>query len=376
MNYSKANLSQYLDKIFGVFQGYKVGHGGYFIRTWNNERTPQPYKVHLFDVLNVLVQNDSITYNDDGALPFLKLGQAGFDYMQGAELPLRKLSLCELVDLKKTSDEVFDRIWNFIGKDVEAPFYLGGPDYFNTISSFVGLSSMTYSMYMDERKNQNESTSRIVWYRELFLKLKKDDIPAFLTDLSATIINIYQPLFTSEEDEQLDADIFNISTISAKSEAADVPQKVNSPKVIFISYTWEVNENPGHKEWVKKLADRLKSIGFDVRFDQYQPFGTNMDHFMVTSVNEAVRIILICTPIFKDRSDNMISAAGFEASLISNELIKDITTTKFLPIVRLGEVREAMPLYLGNRNAMIWRAADSDDESFNKLVEDLNKTNN
>ena len=372
MNYSKTNLSQYLQKILGAFEGYKVGQGGYFTRTWYNERTSNAYKTHLSDVLDVLLQNDIITYDDNGGLPFLKLAQAGYDYMQGAELPLRKLSLRDLIDCSQPSEKVLDRIWNFIGKDNEAPFYLRGPEYFNTISSFVGLSSLTYSMYIDERKKRNKSTSRITWYRELFLKLKKEDIPAFLTDLSYRIISIYQPLFMSEE-ELTDDICFNTIPELTNNDAEDVYIDKTYKKVIFISYTWEEDKNPKHKEWVRSLADRLKAVGFDIRFDQYQPLGTNMDNFMVNSVKESDRIILICTPEFKRRSDNMISAAGFEASLISNDLIENITTNKFLPIVRIGNVREAMPLYLGNRNALIWKGEDLDYKLFDKLVEDLDK---
>ena len=219
-----------------------------------------------------------------------------------------------------------------------------------------------------------KKTSRINWYRELFLRIKSEDIPVFLTDLSNTIIRIYQPLFTHEE-ELLDTDYLDINSSRKSFVKEEDTSVINCAKVIFISYTWEQKENPGHKEWVRSLADSLKSVGFDVRFDQYQPFGTNMDHFMVESVKEADRIILICTPIFKYRSDNMVSAAGFEASLISNDLIKNITSTKFLPIIRYGQVREAMPLYLGNRNALLWYKESSDQERFNRLIEDLKNTN-
>ena len=387
MAYSKENLSQYLDKIFDAFNDCQIGEGGFFCRVWYNENTSRGYKRHLFDVLIVLIQNDYISPKDSSNLPFLKLTSKGFDYLQGASLNLEKMSFYELIGDGKIQQEVFDRLWEFIGKAKEAPFYLKGPDFFKTVSPYVGLSSYTYKGYMDLRKNDRNGSSRIDWYRELFLKIPEGELSMFLNELSNVVISIYQSLFIAAEEDCNELDFLNSPNIQSESSTStlDFPveqvKNVNMnneniledqvKKKIFISYTWELKEHPEHKAWVKSLADKLKEYGFDVRLDQYQPFGTNMDNFMVQSVHSADRIILVCTPIFKERSDNMIAAAGFEASLISNELIQDITSTKFLPLVRIGEPRESMPLYLGNRNALIWHVDDSEKDNFKRLVDDL-----
>ena len=220
-----------------------------------------------------------------------------------------------------------------------------------------------------------------MWFRELFMSLKAEDLEPFFNDLSRKIIDIYQPLYTApvELDDELDENSDIVSSLqytdisTTTKSSLDSNQEISNKKVIFISYTWETTITPGHKEWVKRLADTLKRDGFDVRLDQYQPLGTEMSHFMSKSVAESNRILLICTPIFKQRSDNMQNACGFEASMISNNLINDITSTKFLPIFRIGEPNECMPEYLGNRNGLIWHANDDDKAKYDELVADLRR---
>lgn len=381
------NLTEYLDYIFKSFQGCRVGQGGFFPRSWINDRsTPQSFKMHVFDIVNVLIQNGHIYTDDPSPLPFLKLTQLGYDYMQGGDLELSKLDLSKLIDLNKSKEEIYESLWLYIGKEDEAPFYLKGPEFYNTIASFVGLTSYTYSQFTKKCLEDGKSASRTSFFRELFMMIVPEQIEGFLSDLSKTIIRVYQPLFRAEPEEE-ETDILSlvesaypadsireIQVVVEESAKTISTQPTPRQKIIFISYTWETKMTPGHKEWVRKLADNLTAKDFDVRLDQYQPFGTEMNHFMVTSVRDAERILLICTPEFKRCSDDMDRACGFEASLISNELIRDITSTKFLPIVRIGEPEEVMPDYLGNRNALVWHEADDDAFKLNELVSDLRRS--
>lgn len=67
--------------------------------------------------------------------------------------------------------------------------------------------------------------------------------------------------------------------------------------IVFISYSWD---NICHKEWVKKLADKLVADGFSVFFDSYdlRP-GKDMIHYMEQSVNCAHKVLIIMTPNYK-----------------------------------------------------------------------------
>lgn len=372
------NLKTYLDYIFKNFKGMKIGQGGFFTRTWNNDRnTDREFKTHAFDVLNCLVQNKLLLAdNYQTHMPFIKLGEKGFEYMQGGDLELGNLSLAELIDLS-SPDQIYNRVWDFIGNADTAPFYLKGPEFFRVIAPYVGLSSFTYSQYTQSLVNEGKSTSRPYWYRELFGKLKPQEIESFLNDLSRKIIDIYQPLYRApaEPDDDLFAVLDTVTPMTdhptTPTTDSALPSVGTDKKVIFITYTWETAITPGHKAWVKALAERLVSDGFDVRLDQFQPLGTEMNHFMANSVKQADRILLICTPTFKNRQDEVEKASGFEASLISNDLIKDIKSTKFVPIIRIGEPEECMPAYLGNRNGLIWRSVDNAEQKYSELLSDL-----
>lgn len=374
------NLQKYLDYIFHSFAGFKIGQGGFFTRTWNNDRkTDREFKTHVFDVANVLFQNGVLCFDGDNhTLPFVKLGQNGFDFMQGGNLQLSNLSISELIDISQSKENIYNRLWDFVGNEQTAPFYLKGSDYYNTIAPYVGLSSYTYSQYTRNRISEGKSASRISWYRETFYALNPNDIESFLNDLSNKIVSIYQPQYSAvEEDSAVDeiewADIVTPTSQSNRVSGPTVPAASEVKRVIFITYTWETSVTPGHKEWVKSLAEALIKNGFDVRLDQFQPFGTEMNVFMAESVREADRILLICTPTFKSRQDNVDNAAGFEASLISNNLLKNIKSTKFVPIIRIGDPAECMPDYLGNRNGLIWRIEDDSKQKFEELLSDLKR---
>lgn len=347
-------LQKYLDKIFGTFEtlGCRVGQGGFFTRTWMNDRSlTQVERTHLFDVLNVLIQNGLIA-NERGPreLPFITLTEKGYEYTQGGSLLINDLSLNELLD-GTPKDQTYNRLWDFIGKKEDAPFYLGGKNFFETIAPYVNLNHLSYSQYTAGLHEQGKSTSRRDWFKDLFSQLSEDDIPRFLDDLSKTIVKVYLPLLNVPDEEEIpDWDSLfaqpatptmhteHIPSVApVELEVANYNPHPKKKKVIFISYTWETKITPGHKAWVKQLAESLKQRGFDVRLDQDQRLGTEMNHFMASSVRESDRIILICTPEFKRRSDELDGACGFEASLISKNLIKDITSIKFLPLVRIGE---------------------------------------
>ncbi|MDE6648984.1 MAG: hypothetical protein K2K45_03540, partial [Muribaculaceae bacterium] len=251
------NLQQYLDYIFKYFDGLRANQGGYFTRNIYNDRNiNQEFRIHTFDVLNVLIQNDVI-YTDDpnGTLPFIKISQRGYDFMQGGDLPLSALSLLNLIDLTKSSEQIYNRLWEFIGNERTAPFYLKGSSFFNVIAPYVELSSHTYSSYTKERVKKGESASRNVWFRELFMKLKQEDLEPFLRDLSNKIVEIYQPLYITpaEVDDELD-DILNANPISVPNDTlatrnypVDSNLMISKKKVIFISYTWETGTSPYHK---------------------------------------------------------------------------------------------------------------------------------
>src|SRR5262245_8447999 len=112
----------------------------------------------------------------------------------------------------------------------------------------------------------------------------------------------------------------------------------------FISYSWD---DPGHIEWVKALAMRLRRDGVDVKLDQWelQP-GNQLPHFMERAVRENDFVIVVCTPKYKVRSDRRQGGVGYEGDIITAEILTLGNRNKFIPLHRSGSWKEAAPSWL------------------------------
>lgn len=114
---------------------------------------------------------------------------------------------------------------------------------------------------------------------------------------------------------------------------------------VFISYSWEDDE---HKEWVLKLADQLTKDGINVILDRYYLTpGSNLPKFVEDSIEQSDRIILVCTPKYKDKSDKREGGVGHEYSLINQDLLSDLKDNKtIIPILRKGNNKNGIPKIL------------------------------
>ena len=182
MNY---NLKKISDSILSYFEDCNPGQGLFLLRTINAGNFPITY----YSVINILLFNEFI-YSDDGN--FFRLGQNGFDYLQGDEsLTLSAPPFSQLLYLEQIKDEgadfIFNELWKLIGKTDEALFYVDGPTYYNTIKPYIKGAYPTYSDFIEHLAKNNGSTSRIKWYRTLFLQLQDENFGHFLDQLSDAI---------------------------------------------------------------------------------------------------------------------------------------------------------------------------------------------
>ena len=118
------------------------------------------------------------------------------------------------------------------------------------------------------------------------------------------------------------------------------------PKV-FISYSWE---DESHKQWVKHLADELLKNGIDATLDQYDlALGDRLPLFMEKSISDSDYVLVICTPKYKEKSDNRKGGVGYEGHIISGELLSTGNERKFIPIMRKGTAVSAIPRCLSGK---------------------------
>jgi hypothetical protein len=146
----------------------------------------------------------------------------------------------------------------------------------------------------------------------------------------------------------------------------DLPT-LSNPSRVFISYSWDSDE---HKTWMLAFAKRLRDDGIDAIIDQlHLPLGARSPQFMEQSVRECSRVLVVCTEVYKRRFDNREGGAGYEGHIITGEIINEVGENKFIPILRSGDWKTAMPTALSGAHGVDLRL-DSDSE-YKRLVRDL-----
>ncbi len=133
------------------------------------------------------------------------------------------------------------------------------------------------------------------------------------------------------------------------------------PKILFISYS---HDSEQHKTWVKKFTDDLVALGdFEILLDQNLPKGFPLTRFMEQGLVIADKVLVIGTPQYKQKSEAGKGVA-FEGSIISTELMQDIDTCKYYPILRSGTFETSFPVSLQARGGDDL----SDDSKYDEMV--------
>lgn len=142
-------------------------------------------------------------------------------------------------------------------------------------------------------------------------------------------------------------------------------EEQNQPPIVFISYSHDSEE---HKTWVRDLAASLRNIGIDVILDQWEigP-GDDVPKFMEQPVRRALRVIMVCTEQYVRKADDGQGGAGYETMVMTGELVRDIGTRKFIPIIRQAGEKPILPACVSNRFFVDF----SNDKSFAGKLEDL-----
>ena len=102
----------------------------------------------------------------------------------------------------------------------------------------------------------------------------------------------------------------------------------------FITYSWDDED---HKAWVKGLAERLRAEGVDVLLDIWEVApGGQVPEFMERGVADSDFVLVICTPGYRERSDERRGGVGYEGHIITSEMAARGNHEKFIPILRRG----------------------------------------
>jgi hypothetical protein len=154
--------------------------------------------------------------------------------------------------------------------------------------------------------------------------------------------------------------------------AYDLKSARPNPKA-FVSYSWDDDK---HKDWVRDFATRLRGDGVHVTLDQWdlQP-GDQLTAFMEASIRENDYVLIVCTPHYKDRSNQRIGGVGYEGDIMTAEVLTMGKHQKFIPIHRSGSPRAAaMPSWLLGKWCIDLTASPYQEDQYRDLLVTLHGT--
>lgn len=120
--------------------------------------------------------------------------------------------------------------------------------------------------------------------------------------------------------------------------------KMNNAPKCFISYSWD---NEAHCKWVKDFAADLRQNGVTTILDRWHAVpGDLLTEFMEKMIRESDFVLIICSPKYKDRSDNRKGGVGYEGDIITGEIFINRQIRKFIPILRTDCWENSAPSFL------------------------------
>lgn len=138
---------------------------------------------------------------------------------------------------------------------------------------------------------------------------------------------------------------------------------------VFISYSHDSEE---HKAWVLRLAVELRERGVDSALDQWDLApGQDVAAFMQKGILDADRVILVCSGTYVRKAEAGTGGVGFERLIVTGEVVQNIDTRKFIPLVRMNPAEPRIPRFLGPRLYIDFNDDSAYDAKRDELLREL-----
>lgn len=313
-------------------------------------------------------------YEQDG-LPCIRLTEKGYDYIYDDEQIERMSKKPWLIPFSKNTDwdKAYNVLWNVIGPQESAVHYIKGPRFYEFILELCDNIPPSYSDYIEQRRKKELSISRRYYYKDLIDNLDIDKRFALYVKIQSYIEN-------DDKQETIKNAEFNLSSLDIQEPVQTTSSvevvhtdktlveevKENEVPTVFISYSWD---SPEHEAWVVKLAEKLVGNGVNIILDKWDlgRLGSLLPNFMEQSISKSKRVICVMTPNYKKKTDRLEGGVGYEYSIITAEIFREINTSKFIPLIREGSDADAIPTALRERKYINMR----EDKEFDTKLEDL-----
>lgn len=123
-----------------------------------------------------------------------------------------------------------------------------------------------------------------------------------------------------------------------------------TPPRVFISYAWESDQ---YRDWVERLARRLRQDGVDARLDRWDlTAGESIASFMNSEVRHADKVLVLCSPKYREKvhlteDGGGVTGAGWEAGLLADQIFAKLAgAKKSIPVLTRGRWQEAAPDFM------------------------------
>jgi TIR domain len=137
----------------------------------------------------------------------------------------------------------------------------------------------------------------------------------------------------------------------------------------FISYAWEDDT----KSWVQEFASLLRNDGVDARIDRWDmALGDHLTEYMEKSIRDNDFVLIICTPLYKLKSDSREGGVGYEGHIITGEVYANANHRKFIPILIKADWARSAPSFLKSKLYCDLRGDPCSKENYQELVDTLN----
>ena len=140
---------------------------------------------------------------------------------------------------------------------------------------------------------------------------------------------------------------------------------------IFISYSHDSAE---HRRWVSELGAKLRHNGVDAILDQWDlgP-GDDVTQFMERGIIDSDRVLVVCTDQYVRKANAVEGGVGYERMIVTAQLVQDLGTNKFIPVIRQASRQEKTPTFLGTRVYIDFRNDGQFESEFEKLIRELHR---
>lgn len=177
------------------------------------------------------------------------------------------------------------------------------------------------------------------------------------------------PTLTREPQRNVITHSYHSPSIQSTDAHVETSAVVQQHPTAFISYAWEGED---HKSWVRQLASQLRDHGVDVELDQWAAApGDQLPEFMERAIRANTFVLIICTPAYKDKSDERKGGVGYEGDIMTAEVFTRRNHRKFIPILRRGEWREAAPSWLSGSYYVDLRGEQDSEAQYKDLLNTL-----